>query len=165
PKGYVSIDGKDGANLDASLPDMKPYSRETAAAFEARGAVDIVGFVIVPLHQTVRLPEEHEARDKKLFAPGSKTYKTPYGLKMWKGKFGREYFFTVEQGEFIFINCDQKGSVPFPRCSSRMPYKKDLLISYHHGRHNHLKKWREIRENLIRLTESFKVTSTPIKEE
>ncbi|MCP4697600.1 MAG: hypothetical protein GY862_12230 [Gammaproteobacteria bacterium] len=162
PKGYVN--GKDGKNLYASLPDMKPYSQETVAAFNARGAVDIIGFVIVPLHATLP-PKEHKARNKKLFAPESKTYKTLYGLKMWKGKFGREYFFTMEEGEFIFMRCDQKNSVPFPRCRSRMPYKKGLLISYHHGRHNHLKKWRKIRENLTRLVESFEVTSTPIKEE
>ncbi|MCP4697601.1 MAG: hypothetical protein GY862_12235 [Gammaproteobacteria bacterium] len=43
--------------------------------------------------------------------------------------------------------------------------KKFSMFSYHHGRHNHLKKWREIRENLTRLAESFEVTSTPIKEE
>ncbi|MCP4697599.1 MAG: hypothetical protein GY862_12225 [Gammaproteobacteria bacterium] len=164
PKGYVSSNGKSGANIYASLPDMKPYSRETVVAFNARGAVDIVGFVIVPLHATLP-PEEHEARNKKLFAPESKVYETPYGIKMWKGKLGSEYFFTVEQGEFIFISCRQEGSVPFPRCSSTMPYKKDLLISYDYGRHNHLKNWREIKENLTHLVESFEVTSTPIKEE
>jgi hypothetical protein len=169
PRAYISDrsarDGgiRDSVNLDALLPDLKPYSIENKKEFEKLGHGNKVGFLLeYSLHRLERkqvfdrLHPEDAIKKARKDDLGFYVYQAP-AIEKTTGE--DIYFRYLTDGTFFYLTCKRSETVVSPSCMGSAPLGNGFYITYHYS-HDHLRDWQRIDKSLRNLIRQFEVPAS-----
>ncbi len=164
PRGSVR-----GVSLEAILPELKPYTKETRAEFEKPGWNNTVDIALFTRNQHRTVADAFQANTAVADAFQANTpvfnfNETTDGISVPPLRHyvdpdpqGREIYALLKDGVAVFyLMCSKPGSVTSPSCDSFFDYAEDMYVEYSFGR-EYLNDWETIDRQVRRFVETHEV--------